>query len=253
MSQCPICQTKYAEGAVTYCSTCSWDLTQYPLTPDGFTAQQQAKITWAREIWQENQRLKQELSKYVSHEEKLISSLGIDYKKLRDLLLKKRWRDADQETARLMFRAVDRERKSCSDKLELRNLREFPCEDLSIINSLWVKYSQGKFGFSVQNRIDKETEKNQHLSQQNISYSFEGKVGWIIGSNLFNFRYLKYNELTFEESAPPGHLPAFFLDWEIVVYTQSFYEYGDPPQRHHWLLSNKRHLFNRCNECKLPS
>ncbi|CCQ59603.1 GUN4 domain-containing protein, partial [Crocosphaera watsonii] len=29
----------------------------------------------------------------------------------------------------------------------------FPCEDLRIIDQLWVKYSNGQFGFSVQKQI----------------------------------------------------------------------------------------------------
>ena len=139
MSQCLICQTKYVEGAVTHCSTCGWDLKQYSLTPEGLGAAQQAKVNWAKEIWQQNQQLKQELSKYVSPGEKLVSSLGIDYKKLRNFLAKKQWRDADQETATLMFTAVGRERKSVSDILSIKQLRAFPCEDLSIIDHLWVK------------------------------------------------------------------------------------------------------------------
>lgn len=253
MLQCPICQIEYVEGAVTHCSTCGWDLKQYSLTPEELLAAQQSKITWAREIWKENQHLKQELSKYVSPEEKLVSSLGIDYKKLRDLLIKKRWRDADQETARLMFRAVGRERKSFTDKLDFTDLRKFPCEDLSIIDVLWVKYSKGKFSFSVQNKIQKES-KNKPFSVLDVAASFEGRAGWRIGKHIFQSRYLKYNELTFDiESAPNGHLPAFFISWEIVTYTQNYYEYGDPPERHHWLLSNGRYLFERCDECKLES
>jgi hypothetical protein len=253
MLQCPICQTEYVEGAVAHCSTCGWDFKQYSLTPEGIVAAQQSKITWAREIWKENQRLKQELSKYVFHEEKLVSSLEIDYKKLRDLLLKKQWRDADQETASLMFRVVGRERKSFTDKLDFTDLREFPCEDLSIIDGLWLKYSKGKFGFSVQSRIQKESEKKRS-SVLEVAASFEGRVGWKIGKNIFQSRYLKYNELTFDnEGAPNGHLPAFFIDWEIVTYTKDYYDYGDPPQRHHWLLSNGKYLFKRCEECNLPS
>jgi len=250
MSQCLICQTKYVEGAVTHCSTCGWDLKQYSLTPEGLGAAQQAKVNWAKEIWQQNQQLKQELSKYVSPGEKLVSSLGIDYKKLRNFLAKKQWRDADQETATLMFTAVGRERKSVSDILSIKQLRAFPCEDLSIIDHLWVKYSQGRFGFSVQNKIYKEA---NNIGGIEVSSSFEGIVGWQIGEYIFNSKDLKYQKLTFNESAPKGHLPAFFIEWKDVTYTQECYEYGDSPQVAPWVFMGIKDLLDRCDECKLQS
>ncbi|NJR67007.1 MAG: transcriptional regulator, partial [Leptolyngbyaceae cyanobacterium CRU_2_3] len=37
--------------------------------------------------------------------------------------------------------------------LGLEDIREFPCEDLRVIDRLWVQYSNGRFGFSVQKRI----------------------------------------------------------------------------------------------------
>jgi hypothetical protein len=250
MLQCPICESEYVEGAVNQCSTCGWDLKQYSLTPEGLMAAQPSKITWAREIWQQNQQLKQELSKYVSPEEKLVSFLGIDYKKLRDLLAKKHWRDADQETARLMFKAVGRERESLDDKLDFRDLRALPCEDLSIIDHLWVKYSQGRFGFSVQNRIYKESANSPGLK---VSSSSTGRIGWEVGNDILDSRYLKYHELTFNESAPKGHLPAFFIEWKDITYTQDYYDYGDSPEINYWVGIEIRNLFNRCDECNLPS
>jgi hypothetical protein len=36
---------------------------------------------------------------------------------------------------------------------ELKQLLNFPCTDLRTIDGLWVKYSNGHFGFSVQKEI----------------------------------------------------------------------------------------------------
>ena len=44
----------------------------------------------------------------------------------------------------------DREQKGY---LYLEDLRQFPCADLRVIDQLWVRYSNGRFGFSVQKQI----------------------------------------------------------------------------------------------------
>jgi hypothetical protein len=37
--------------------------------------------------------------------------------------------------------------------LDIESIEKFPCTDLGTIDQLWVKYSYGRFGFSVQKRI----------------------------------------------------------------------------------------------------
>jgi hypothetical protein len=67
MPQCPICSTEYIEEQTTPCSSCGWDLTSYPLTfkiPEEFVQKEQARISWAKEIWQEKQQLLAELSQF---------------------------------------------------------------------------------------------------------------------------------------------------------------------------------------------
>ncbi|HBB33625.1 MAG TPA: hypothetical protein DDZ80_01055 [Cyanobacteria bacterium UBA8803] len=55
MLKCPVCHTRYIEGQVQYCSTCSWDLT--PNLPplgqlaEGFWQKEWEKVAWAREMW----------------------------------------------------------------------------------------------------------------------------------------------------------------------------------------------------------
>ncbi|ARV58437.1 hypothetical protein BZZ01_07105 [Nostocales cyanobacterium HT-58-2] len=58
--------------------------------------------------------------------------------------------EADEETYKVMLRVADRERKGY---LSLNDISKFPYEDLRVIDRLWVQYSNGKFGFSVQKRI----------------------------------------------------------------------------------------------------
>lgn len=60
------------------------------------------------------------------------------------------WKEADEETFKVMLEVAGREKQRY---LEREDIRQFPCEDLRIIDQLWVNYSNGHFGFSVQKEI----------------------------------------------------------------------------------------------------
>ncbi|MBE9199309.1 MULTISPECIES: GUN4 domain-containing protein [unclassified Nodularia (in: cyanobacteria)] len=60
------------------------------------------------------------------------------------------WKEADEETLKVMLEVAGREKQGY---LELEDIEQFPCEDLKIIDKLWVDYSNGYFGFSVQKKI----------------------------------------------------------------------------------------------------
>ncbi|MEM1170252.1 MAG: GUN4 domain-containing protein [Cyanobacteria bacterium P01_H01_bin.35] len=138
-------------------------------------------------------------------EVELSSERGIDYGNLRDFLAAKKWREADIETARLMLEITHQESQG---RLNIRSIDNFPCIDLQTINQLWVKYSNGKFGFSVQKEIW-ESFSNQTFYLSEIYLTCEklgDRLGWhsIIG-------WTNYDNLIFDvERAPDGHLPAMF-------------------------------------------
>lgn len=81
---------------------------------------------------------------------KLVSAKGIDYRELENWLKSKQWYEADQLTSRLMLRVKNREKEKW---LTLENIKNFPCEDLQTIDNLWLHYSNGLYGFSVQKQI----------------------------------------------------------------------------------------------------
>ncbi|MBD2214160.1 GUN4 domain-containing protein [Nostoc linckia FACHB-104] len=60
------------------------------------------------------------------------------------------WKKADEETLKVMREVAGREKQGY---LGLEDIPKFPCEDLRIIDKLWVDYSNGRFGFSVQKEI----------------------------------------------------------------------------------------------------
>ncbi|MCG9884863.1 MAG: GUN4 domain-containing protein [Cyanobacteria bacterium] len=99
------------------------------------------------------------------------------YQKLEELLAAGDWKGADQETRAVMLAVANRKEQGWLDE---DSINEFPCEDLRAIDGLWVRYSQGKFGFSVQKEIyvacgAKLDAKNPSL---NIWRAFGDRVGW---------------------------------------------------------------------------
>jgi serine/threonine protein kinase len=121
----------------------------------------------------------------------LSSAVGIDYRKLRDLLAQGKWQEADRETLYLMLKVFHREKQ---DSLKREEIDQFPCTDLCTINQLWVKYSNGRFGFTVQKLIYDECGRNEE--------TFGDRVGWRV-----NHKWLYPSDLTFDLNAPTGHLP----------------------------------------------
>ena len=123
------------------------------------------------------------------------------YAKLRDLLAAQDWKAADKETADRMCEVMNRQKEGW---LGAEDMKNFPCHDLRNIDFLWVKYSQGKFGFSVQKKIWK-------ISGSPTSYGkgwekFGAIVGWRTEGEWGE--WLPYSKLTYSLDAPKGHLPS---------------------------------------------
>ncbi|MBD1919088.1 MULTISPECIES: GUN4 domain-containing protein [Cyanophyceae] len=119
------------------------------------------------------------------------------YQKLVNYLASGSWRDADGETYRIM-------KEVAGGRLSAKALREFPCEDLRIIDQLWVKHSGGKFGFSVQKQIYVET--GNPLDGQyheKTWHAFADRVGWRKDGNYLNYSNLKANP----SLSPDGEFP----------------------------------------------
>jgi hypothetical protein len=132
---------------------------------------------------------------------KLKSEKGINYTKLRDLLAAGKWKEADQETGKVMCQAAGRENE---EWLRIEDIDNFPCEDLRTINQLWLHYSSGKFGFSVQKEIYESLGGTREYNKE-MWDKFGDRVGWRKGGE----NWLYYKNLTFNlELAPQAHLPA---------------------------------------------
>ena len=122
------------------------------------------------------------------------------FQKLEALLKAGKWRDADVETWQLMKKLTKQEQEGW---LGLKDVKDFPRQELRKMDQLWVKYSNGKFGFSVQKQIwlDLGGKLDGELDWDTYVKLSE-RVGWIK-----NNEWLSSDRYTFSTNAPMGHLP----------------------------------------------
>ncbi len=145
----------------------------------------------------------------------LKSARGVNYSRLQQLLAAGNWKEADKETRKVMLQVVSRESKR--GWLKTEDIDNFPCEDLQTIDQLWLHYSQGKFGFSVQKEIYESLGGTRGYNgglfenfHQEVWKNFGDLVGWRKRG-----KWLSYRNLTFNNAAPKAHFP--FLFYRFVV------------------------------------
>ncbi|MBW4560732.1 MAG: GUN4 domain-containing protein [Mojavia pulchra JT2-VF2] len=172
----------------------------------------------------------------------LSSAVGIDYTHLRDLLQAKRWLEADRETTTLMLKVAGHNEQQY---LDAQSLESFPCKDLNTINKLWINYSHGRFGFSIQHRIWQSIKNNSatdpvlslmigsaKVAASESCIDFANRVGWRLKDSWVN-----YDALIWQGEAPIGHLPyvGFFeqvwrvkllgiWEWHSAIATAAWWE-----------------------------
>jgi len=93
-----------------------------------------------------------------------------------------------------------------------KSCKNFPREELKIIDNLWVKYSDGKFGFSVQKKIWIECGGTPGRYDEDAWEKFCEIIGWDEGE-------------TFNINAPVAHLPApgWLWVWRLRSLSSLFY------------------------------
>jgi len=125
---------------------------------------------------------------------------GSKYQQLEDLLKNQQWREADQETYRLMITTVGKENGQWFGRGDLEN---FPCDDLQTLDQLWVNYSNGKWGFSAQKQIWQQC--GSPLDYSYLWDKFGARVGWRKDGG-----WVSYDDLTYDlNKSIKGELPAF--------------------------------------------
>jgi uncharacterized membrane protein YkvA (DUF1232 family) len=122
------------------------------------------------------------------------------YCELREFLADGEWQKADEKTRNIILTTADQKRV---DKLDDKSIKEFPDSDIYTIDRLWVEYSRGQFGLSVQKKIfDSVNQKRQKFGEE---------VGWSDKAGLLRgmFAWRLYSKLDFTLSAPREHLPVW--------------------------------------------
>jgi hypothetical protein len=139
------------------------------------------------------------------------------YQKLDELLKASKWKEADLETARIISSIAQNKLSENLPYMYLwpyyyyansRNIRVIPKKDLNIIDKLWKKYSNGRFGFTIQKRIWQSLGGGSDTTHNSleIQKQFGDKVGW-----RKNGDWLYYVDLNYSKKAPYGHLPIIFM------------------------------------------
>ena len=141
-----------------------------------------------------------------------------NYQKLDALLQAKKWKEADLETAKIIYALSQEElpessayRTYLSNQFSTEHIAVLPFKELNRINNLWLKYSKGRFGFSVQKRIWKKLSKQFDSDRyafinNDIEEQFGDIVGWRKEDD-----WLYFADLNYSITAPPGHLPLIVM------------------------------------------
>ncbi|MGK7925194.1 MAG: GUN4 domain-containing protein [Spirulina sp.] len=128
-----------------------------------------------------------------------VNAIDALYQPLEEYLRNGEWQNADRETARVMLQVARKEERGWLDEEDIQN---FPCEDLRIINQLWLDNSNGRFGFSVQKDIWLSCGGEPGEYNYRVYVKFGEEVQWYEKGD-----YVGYSNLQFSGDAPRGHLP----------------------------------------------
>lgn len=159
----------------------------------------------------------------------LSSEKEVDYSILQFYLKNGNWEEADYQTYLAVLkcygliegqRLLDIQMEGKYHEIIIKLAESFPITDLKTINQLWLKYSQGKFGFSVHKKL---LIKCNGILAGNLEL-FYRTVGWTrekqSTSGTSHWEYLGYNNLDFSLGAPTGHLPSYrFLSHDMSTWS----------------------------------
>ncbi len=157
-----------------------------------------------------------------------------NYEQLREYLEAGQWKEADIETAKVILKVAKREKEGW---LKPKDIENFPCKDLKIINNLWLNKSKGHFGFSVQRDLWLSIGGKKGEFNPILYYQFGELVGWYQ-----NEEWLKHEDFTFDLQARRGHLPS--LQFSIAKDPDEEEELGI------W-RENFKGFLSRCEKCRI--
>ncbi len=122
----------------------------------------------------------------------------VDYSQLTNLLKAGKWKEADEETAKIIIQVSG---KKENETLEIQDINNLPCRDLKTLDQLWMRYSQGYFGFSIQREVYQSLGLTGEYKEK-LWNIFCDRLGW-----RENGKWKQYSEFSFDKKASKGSLP----------------------------------------------
>jgi hypothetical protein len=138
----------------------------------------------------------------MSDDDSLASGCDYDHSPLRDALAAGKFEEADQIHRDSL---IDLAGLAAQNRgyVYFSEAHTIPIEDMKTLDSLWSKYSDGKFGFAVQKRLWNRSGKKWT--------EFFRSIDWVRGED---DSYVRWNALgsgdsdfVYSTEAKPGHLP----------------------------------------------
>jgi archaellum component FlaC len=176
-----------------------------------------------------------ELQKKRADEPQLISEAGIDYSRLQNFLAAGEWGKANNETRIILETLPWLVTGDCNSSIDNQGIQQIPAPDIQTIDNLWLHYSYGRFGFSIQKRIYKEVDENLVELGKNVGWVQSGvddvefwrsysKLGYSEHGKLCRY------DLSFQLDTFIGHLPMPDWWWYYDYYKWEKWQEGDDMQ-----------------------
>lgn len=105
----------------------------------------------------------------------ILTQKKIEYQKLEELLINKKWQEADQITTKIFMEVIN---KKSVINVVFQDLLQFPRNSFQSLDKLWLKHSNNKYGFSVQKKILNQCDEIISSYDNNRNYkNFLKKIG----------------------------------------------------------------------------
>lgn len=151
--------------------------------------------------------------------------------KLKNLLAEEKWKEADSETANIIFEIANR--SGTQGYLGDEEWKVFPCQVLEAIDQLWTDYSKGHFGFSVQKAIYERLGVTKEYDQVTW-HRFGAALGWYENRQFMPYQCKRtvsaQRRIVYSLIEPRGCLPVLGR----VIETGARDDWGDISKYYGW-------------------
>lgn len=125
------------------------------------------------------------------------------FQRLDELLAAGNWREADLETIQVIVEITG---QTDLESITPNDVKQFPCNQLRVIDKLWTTYSKEQFGFSAQVQQYQSVGgslKTTIVQDYAMIERFGDQVGWRV-----NGQWQKCDDLDYTLNAPKGCHPS---------------------------------------------